>query len=224
MSAALVAPSGTGKTALLRALAARLPETRYRYHYVKVTDLSKRDFCREIAAAIGIEPVSLYPTLVRRLQERFVATIEMDSLRPVLFLDEAHDIRPDVLGIIRLLTNFDMDSRLVVSILLVGQPRLSNLLKDKRLEDVAQRMGHYAVLGLLSRKESDEYVRHRCHIAGNSSCPFDRSALEAIFDITHGNLRAMDHLAIKSLERADKSSCNTVDSNHVIAARGTLCL
>ena len=42
MSAALIAPAGTGKTMLLRALMARLPQARYRVHYVKVTDLSKR--------------------------------------------------------------------------------------------------------------------------------------------------------------------------------------
>src|SRR5260370_176040 len=55
MSAALIAPAGTGKTALLRALAHGLPEARYRVHYVKVTELSKRDMCREIAVACGAE-------------------------------------------------------------------------------------------------------------------------------------------------------------------------
>ena len=48
MSAALIAPAGTGKTALLRALVERLPESRYRVHYVKVTDLSKRDLCQQL--------------------------------------------------------------------------------------------------------------------------------------------------------------------------------
>jgi len=40
MSAALVAPSGAGKTNILRRLASKLPETRYRISYVKVNDLS----------------------------------------------------------------------------------------------------------------------------------------------------------------------------------------
>lgn len=66
MSAALLAPAGTGKTALLRRLKSTLPQARYQVHYVKVTDLSKRDMCREIAAACGAEPAGSYPTLVRR--------------------------------------------------------------------------------------------------------------------------------------------------------------
>ena len=49
MSAVLLAPSGSGKTLLLRTLRSLLPEARYRVHYVKLTPLSKRDLCREIA-------------------------------------------------------------------------------------------------------------------------------------------------------------------------------
>lgn len=54
-SCALIAPSGTGKSLLLRTFARRLPEARYRVHDVKVTNLSKRDFCREVATACGLD-------------------------------------------------------------------------------------------------------------------------------------------------------------------------
>jgi len=48
MSGALLSASGNGKTAVLRALSDSLPEARYRVHYIKVTDLGKRDFCKEL--------------------------------------------------------------------------------------------------------------------------------------------------------------------------------
>ena len=107
MSGALIAPAGTGKTTLLRALMEALPESRYRVRYVKVTDLSKRDLCREIATAIGVAPAGTYPTLVRRLQERFANDLDVEAVRPVLFLDEGHNMRPEVLSILRILTNFE---------------------------------------------------------------------------------------------------------------------
>jgi len=69
-SAALIAPSGTGKSTLLRTLSAQLPEARYRVHYVKVTDLCKRDMCYEIATVIGAKPAGNYPALVRAIQDR----------------------------------------------------------------------------------------------------------------------------------------------------------
>jgi len=166
MSAALIAPAGTGKTAMLRSLRSKLPETRYQAHYLKVTDLSKRDFCREIAVAVGAEPAGNYPALVRRLQDRFTSSMDIDGSRSLLLIDEAHDIRPDVLGILRILTNFDMDNRLVVSIVLAGQAPLKKMLQHPKLEDVAHRLAYCATLRLLSRKESVLYIKHRCRIAG----------------------------------------------------------
>ena len=222
MSAAVIAPSGTGKTTLLRALVARLPETRYRVHYVKVTDLSKRDLCREMASAVGAEPAGNYPALVRRLQERFANTLDIDGLRPVLIIDEAHDMRPQVLGILRILTNFEMDSRLVVSLVLAGQSPLAKMLRHPNLEDVAHRLAHCANLRLLSRKEIAQYVQHRCQIAGASSAPFDHGAIEALYEVGRGNLRATDHLALKALEVAHDTDCDVLDSNHISQARRML--
>lgn len=222
MSAAIIAPAGTGKTAILRSLRSKLPETRYKVHYLKVTDLSKRDFCREIAAAVRAEQAGNYPALVRRLQDRFTTSMDIIGERTLLFIDEAHDIRPDVLGILRILTNFDMDNRLVVSIILAGQAPLKKMLQHPKLEDVAHRLAYCATLRLLSRKESVLYIKHRCRIAGLAECPFDTSALEAIYEIGRGNLRATDHLALKALEKAHDYECDIVDSNHVTEARGLL--
>lgn len=221
-SAGLVSPSGTGKTALLRALEARLPEARYRVHYVKVTGLSKRDMCREIAVACGAEPAGAYHMLVRRLQERFLGATEQDGVRPVLILDEAQDLRPDVLAMVRILTNFEMDSRLVLSVVLSGQPALRELLRKEALEAVARRLGHLATLRLLSREESHRYVEHRCTIAGAKTVPFDPGALEGIHEIASGNLRATDQLALKALEVAHDAGAGVVDSNHIVQARRLL--
>lgn len=222
MCAVLIAPAGTGKSALLRALKAKLPETRYRVHYVKVTDLSKRDLCKEIATAIRCDPAGNYPALVRRLQDHFLNSSDIDGLRPVLVLDESHDIRPEVLGMIRILTNFEMDSRLVVSIILAGQSPLTKILQHPRLEEVTRRLDYCGGLRLLSREESVQYIRHRCRIAGCAEPPFDSTSLETVFEMAHGNLRATDHLALKSLESAHRADCDVVDSNHVVEARKLL--
>jgi type II secretory pathway predicted ATPase ExeA len=223
MSAALIAPSGTGKTALLRALIEEhLPEARYRVQYIKVADLSKRDMCREVAVATGVEPAGSYPSLVRNLQERYLALSDTDGLRVVLILDDAHELRPEVLGVLRILTNFDMDSRLVLSVILAGQPPLTDLLRRGSLDDVAKRLSHYATLRLLSRTETQAYMEHRSTIAGAKTVPFDAKSIDAIYEIGRGNLRATDSLALKSLEIAHDQDADTVDQSHVVGARKVL--
>ena len=219
MSAAVISPAGTGKTCLLRSIRTRLPEARYRVHYVKVTDLGKRDLCREIAAAMGIQPAGTYPLLVRRLQQELDDRSSADATRPVLVLDEAHDIRPDVLGILRVLTNFQWDSRLVVSFLLAGQPSLEKILGKGVCEDVAQRIDYYARLRPLSRDETATYLEHRCTVAGVHEFPIDQGAVDSLYEITHGNMRALDRLTLGALDHARDAGAATVGSNHVIAAR-----
>ena len=149
-------------------LVAALPETRFQVHYVKVTGLSKRDLCKEIAVACGLSPTGIFPALVRKLQDAFAHTTS-DGMRPVILLDEAHDLRPESLAMLRVLTNFEMDSRLVVSLVLVGQPHLKLLLRHPEQAAIAHRLAHYAELRLLSRDETRAYVEHRCRSAYTAS-------------------------------------------------------
>lgn len=218
-SAVLMAPAGTGKTGLLRCIVEHLPIARYHVHYVKVTDLSKRDFCREIAAVVGITPAGTYPFLVRRLQEKFETQQHDDARRPVLLVDEAHDMRPDVLALLRILTNFDMDSRLVLSVILAGQLPLAKVLRRDELEALSQRLTHFVTLRLLSRTETRTYLEHRLRIAGARSFLFDDPSVEALYEMTHGNMRALDRLALKSLDLAARAGHPVVDTSIVTAAR-----
>lgn len=219
MSGALIAPAGTGKTALLRALVASLPEARYRVHYVKVTSLSKKDFSKEISTAVGAKTSGNFPALLRNIQEHFLQAREVDHVRPVLVLDEAHDIRTEVLAMLRVLTNFEMDSRLVVSIILAGQPELTTILAQDRLRDVAERLVCKSTLRLLTSEEMQEYVKHRCRIAGAPTCPFIAEAMATLFEYTRGNLRATDRLALKALEVAHDHNSDVVAGTHVCDAR-----
>ncbi len=219
MSAAIVAPAGTGKTMVLRTLRHQLPEARYRVHYVKVTALSRRDFTRELCRVVQVEPTGHYNTLVQRFQQRALDLLEQDSLRPVLFIDEAHDMRPEVLASIRILTNFAMDSRLVVSVILAGQGRLRQLLLRQDLEAVRRRLAHFATLRLLQRPEVADYVAHRLRIVGGEPTLFAPDALDTIYEIAGGNLRATDRLALKALEQACAAGAQRVAVDHVIAAR-----
>ena len=222
MSAALIAPAGTGKTALLRRLVDHLPEARYQVRSVKVTGLSKRDLCREIAAACGVPPAGSYPALVRKLTERFETTLDDGGLRPVIVLDEAHELRPEVLSMLRLLTNFKMDSRLVLSIVLSGQPPLGTLLRRDDQEAIARRLVYYATLRTFSDAETRAYVEHRCAIAGAPRSPFDAAAVDALYEMSRGNLRAIDCLALEALGIAARAKATVVCAGHLVAARKVL--
>ena len=222
MSGLLLAPAGAGKTSILRAVRDALPQARYEVNYIKVTALSKRDMCREVAKAVGAKSASTYPSLVRSVQARFEEGFSEACMRPVLFIDEAHDMRPDVLSMLRILSNFDMDSKLVVSIILAGQPPLKTKLFGPGLEDIRQRLIHCGELRLLSRDETTKYLHHRINIAGGRTFPFDERACEAIFEIARGNMRAIDHIALNALKLAAAAGVAGAPHNHIAWARKKL--
>jgi len=218
-SGALIAPAGSGKTQVLRGLREALPEARYRVHYVYLTSLSKRDFCREVAAGLGLRAAGHLSALVRAIQSHSRSLLDDGGLRPVLIIDEAHELRTEVLGVLRVLTNFEMDSRLVVSVILAGQKGLRAKLRKATLECIRGRLSHIAQLRLLSREESCEYIQHRLRVAGAVKDVFAAQALDAVYECSQGNLRAIDRIASKSLQVAAQRGVEVIGVDHVVAAR-----
>lgn len=219
-SAALVAPAGCGKTVVLRALKESLPVARYAVFYFKLSNLSARDMCKQVALALGLTPQGQFPALAMALEERLRAGYEDQGLRQVLIFDDAQDMRLEAIRLLRLLTNFEMDSRLVVSIILSGQLSLKQHILTPELEDVRQRLAHCAELRLLSREDSFGYLDHRTKIAGLAVSPFTDGAKEALFEITRGNMRALDKLALASLKKAAQANRAKVEAADVAIVRG----
>lgn len=224
LSAALLAPAGTGKSSILRSLEERLPKARYKTSYFKVANLSGRDLCREVAHAVGARLAGNFPALVRSVQERFDQDSGEGGLKPVLIFDDAHLLRPEGLELVKVLTNFSYDSRLVVSVVLAGHPTLREKLYRPEVEDVRQRLAHCGELRLLSRDESLAYIDHRIKIAGCRTVPFDAGALEALYEMSRGNMRAIDNLALKSLAKAASAGAQTAGQQHVVQGGRELCL
>jgi general secretion pathway protein A len=115
-----------------------------------------------------------------------------------------------------------MDSRLILSLILCGQPPLLKMLQREDLEAVSRRMSHYAQLRLLSRPETRQYMDHRARIAGARKLPFDEASVDAIHEMSHGNLRGIDELARKCLQVAARRDVKVIDSNIVAEARTKL--
>jgi type II secretory pathway predicted ATPase ExeA len=221
-SAAVIAPSGAGKTALIRRLVDGLPEARFRVADIKVTAVGNRDLYRGLARALGIEPSGTWPALLENLQNHARTLATTEARRTVLIVDEAQDMRPHVLSSLRMLTNFRLDSELLISLVLVGDSGLEALLLRPDMDALRSRIACVIRLCLLSRTETRSYIDHRLDIVGARSRILDDSAVEAVYDFTRGNIRAIDHLCRTALDLAARSSLDTVDAGVVTAARKKL--
>ena len=222
MSVAVIAPSGTGKSALLRRLVERLPETRYQVADIKVTSVSNRDFYQGLARALAVEPAGTWPRLLEKLQAYAQALAATEARRLVIIVDEAQDMRPEVLSTLRVLTNFNLDSELLISIVLVGDGGLDTLLHRPDMEALRSRLSRVFRIRLLSKTETKAYIDHRLDLTGARQQLLDDSAVEAGYDFSRGNLRAIDHLCRTALDLAARQKLETIDAGLVTAARKRL--
>jgi len=131
-------------------------------------------------------------------------------------------MRREGFELLKILTNFDMDSRLMVSFILGGHPSLREKLHHPDLDDIRQRIIHCGELRLLSRDETITYINHRLTIAGAKVSLFDTSTLEGLYEMSRGNLRAIDNLAFLCLKRAAEAGAKAVATQHLHQARADI--
>jgi type II secretory pathway predicted ATPase ExeA len=226
--ALLTGEVGSGKTLLSRALIDRLGE-RYEVGMILNPRLSPRQFLRTVASELGIKdaPVQVNEIL-DTIHERL---LELDHAgrAALLIVDEAHLIpgRP-TFEEIRLLTNFQLDDRNLLAVILIGQPELRTRLRHRAYRALTQRIGAEFHLSPLSLEDTKRYVGHRLKVAGCKRTLFSPEALASLHKGSGGIPRVLNHLATQALlegmargaEVIDKAILSSVTRTPTLRAAG----
>ncbi|MDI7267909.1 MAG: AAA family ATPase [Myxococcota bacterium] len=209
---------GTGKTTVARrALAAQHPSL-CRLLYVPNTTGTPMDLYKTIAWQLGLEPSANRAGLYRQIRDEVQGLVQEKRVRPVLVVDEAHLLRPDTLEELRLLTNYQMDSRNHLTLLFIAQPELDRRLTMSVHESLRQRLIVRWKLGALGRDELPGYLEHHLRLAGVAHPVFTEPAVEAIAQASKGVLRRINALARHALAAAAAGKSREVGPTHVEAA------
>ncbi len=215
--ALLTGEVGSGKTLLTRALVDRIGD-KYEVGMILNPRLSPRQFLRSTASELGItQPRYHTSDLLDQIHERL---LELDAQQraALLVVDEAHLIpgKP-TFEEIRLLTNFQLDDRNLVAIVLVGQPELRERLRHRTYRALTQRIGASFHLVPLAAHESHAYVAHRLAIAGAGREVFTPEAVERLHVAAGGIPRVLNHLATQALLEGMARGAQRVDADVVEA-------
>ena len=101
---------------------------------------------------------------------------------------------------IRLLSNLETARQKLLQIVLVGQPELRDKISQPCLRQLSQRITVRYHLGQMTRKDTEQYLRHRLQVAGADGWPtFDRNAIREIHRFSRGTPRLVNALGDKSL-------------------------
>ncbi|MFH1177374.1 MAG: AAA family ATPase [Acidobacteriota bacterium] len=205
---------GTGKSVALRLLAGRLGRLRD----VVVASLTQPrsnllDFYREMGELFGI---AHKPNSNNRwggfkaLRTCWQAYIESTLSRPVLLIDEAQEMNTHVLSELRLLTSTHFDSRVILSVVLAGDRRLTERFRHEDLLPLASRIRTRLTLDYATPDELRACLKHLVTSAGNPSLLTPELAA-TLADHAGGNFRTLTTLAGELLATAAQRELTQLD-------------
>ena len=210
-SAVLTGDPGTGKTFVLRALEEKLPQSRYRISYIHNSHVNYRDFYRQLSVVLGLEPKATSEALFRMIN-RHLEEMALSKVHPVILFDEAQLLPIRVLEQLPVLLNFQKDSKLFLSLVLIGLPELRDRLRRNVLSSLAARLPIRVQLDPLNAQDVTAYLQHRLRAAGSTKEVFGEDAVLLIAEATGGALRKIDVLAAHALEEASEGKSSIVDA------------
>jgi general secretion pathway protein A len=184
--------SGTGKSVALRIIAGRLSTLRDVLVGVIERPQSKStDFYRELADifAVKLAPYNRWGGF-KILRERWRMHLASTRIRPVLLIDEAQEMSPDVLGELRILASADFDATSLLTVILSGDGRLVELLRHEDLVPLGTRIRTRLVTEPATREELLELLEHALAKAGNASL-MTAELMDTLVDHSSGNYRLL---------------------------------
>jgi type II secretory pathway predicted ATPase ExeA len=203
---------GSGKSVALRLLAERLrkmPDVTVGAINHPQSNLT--DFYRELG---DIFNVPLRPSNrwggFKALRERWLNHMESSRCRTVLLVDEAQEMTPQVLSELRLMNCSRFDSQPLLCIVLAGDARLLEKLRQEDLIPLGSRIRTRLATEFASREELLACLEHLLAQAGNASL-MTQSLRNTLCDHAAGNYRILTTMAAELLAAAAQKDLPVLD-------------
>ncbi len=193
-AALLTGDYGCGKTLISRRLFEMLPHDKYDIALVTNPLLSPTEIIREICIQLGIRSSPTWPKtqLLMELNEKLYQNMRSHK-DTVVIVDEGQSIKDiRTLEELRLLLNFQLNDRFLLTLIIMGQPELRDIIdKYKQLK---QRLAIRYHLNPLSQKDSRAYILHRLEIAGAKNVIFASNVHDIIWQNSGGVPREINSI------------------------------
>ncbi len=177
---------GSGKTTIVKNLIKKI-NRRVILSNVINTNVSSEQLISMINNDFGLDVAGKNKiTMLRELND-FLIQQYANNYQPVLIIDEAQNLTPELLEEIRMLSNLETETSKLLQIILVGQPELDNILAQPELRQFRQRISISSHITPITREDTEGYILHRLEVAGNrEAVGFTDGVIDIIHDFSCG--------------------------------------
>ena len=170
-----------------------------------------RDFYRELAELfdVPIRQNNRYGSF-SQLRAQWTSHIKASMFRPVILIDEAQEAHEDVLNELRLLASVELDSKNIIAVILAGDSRLPEKLRQSVLLPLESRIRIRHHLDKRPQGELAEILKEAISQAGSPTLLTD-PLIKALAEHSMGNLRAMMLMCNEMLAAAAEREIRQLD-------------
>jgi general secretion pathway protein A len=201
---------GTGKTTLIHHILRRIGAD-FTVAVVFNTNVDAGQLLGIILQEFGLNADSVNKAAAIKTLSRFLIDLRSRNKRPLLIIDEAQSLSLDALEEIRLLSNLQDGSTMLLQIMLVGQPELKDRLKSPSMASLTQRIAVNYHLKPFEREETAQYIAHRLQTAGGRADLFTDAAIDRIHRMTRGIPRSINILCHAALVYGFADELSVID-------------
>jgi general secretion pathway protein A len=203
---------GLGKTTISRIFLSSLEKEKYNSALILNPIMDELGFLREILRELRIPGEDGSKKDLFDALSEFLIREHRVGRETVLAVDEAQLLSPELLELIRILSNIETEKEKLLHIVLFAQPELVETLKAPNLRYLSQRITVYYRLKPFSLEEIKRYISYRLIKAGSKGLPrFDDSALKLIHQASRGCPRLVNILCNRCLLTLYTESKDTAD-------------
>jgi len=214
--------SGTGKTYVLKDFADSLNPSLYKVVYIPLSTVTVLEFYKSLAYGLDLDPPNKKVDIFRVIQERIMTLVKDRGQTCLIIIDEAQYLQTGILNDLKILLNFEMDSRNYAAFILAGQPLLNNILTKKVHEALKQRIiMNYNFQGI-THEEGKKYISEKLKECGVYNQIITEGALEAIVSSGNGSIRKINSMVDKCLFIGSISNSKMIDTDIVMNAQNEI--
>lgn len=197
-AALLTGEYGCGKTLLMHTIVGELSSGQFNIAYLTNPRWSATELIQEILYQLEIDNDSDSRVKMLHSLNDYLFDSVRNGKHTIIIVDEAQIIGDyETFEELRLLLNFQLNDRFLLTLFLVGQPELKDIVQ--KISQLNQRIAMRYHLQRFSYEESKNYIQYRLKVAGRTEPIFTEDAYKEIYDYSNGTPRIINNICDLSL-------------------------
>lgn len=210
-------PTGVGKSISLRRFANSLDDAKYKVYTIDSPPATVHGFLRLACRRFGLPMKHFTVDLFHEAQHFLINHEQEIGTHPLLIVDDAEGLYPDVADVLKRLTVFDLDAEDRFSLLLAGIDSLLQVLELGILAPLRSRFSFGHALKPFGLEDTKNYIRFCLSNAAGDQDLFSDDAIRRIFHLAQGKPRIINQLCLGALIRAAIKGKDKIDDSFLKA-------